>query len=89
MNVFTERDVEVLKEKLNVVRELTDIDWEMREDCIIIKDLVDEVITLTSAKSARAFLDAYCLGYQHGQDDAQEDIDAHVQTDGIAVQRRG
>ncbi len=68
---FTDSDVTEVLDLLKAVNEITEIGWEFKEHGLVVTGLDEGVseVTLSHPRSARAYLDAYLLGYNHGRSD--------------------
>ena len=72
---FTANDVEELSAKLDAISKLTDISWEFTDDELTVSGLDIDPIKFASRYSARAGLDLYLLGHQHGFEDGKYIVD--------------
>lgn len=71
---FFEQNKDELTELLGKVLNVSEIGYEFKDDTLILKGLLDseEAITFTHPNSAKAFLDGYLLGYDHGFGDGRK-----------------
>lgn len=72
-NLFNDKDVEKLTEVLNRIDQVTEIGWKFDDEGLAISGLKPEgEVFIGHPRAARAFLDAYLLGYDHGFKDGRE-----------------
>ncbi len=76
LELFSDDDINEITELLKAVDQITQISWEFEERRgLVVSGLDTDVgdVVLSHPRSARAYLDAYLLGYYHGKSDGKED----------------
>ena len=72
---FDERSQDTITEILRKVNAVTEISWEFTESRLVVDGLSDMPITFTHFNSARAGLELYLEGYDHGYGDGSSPPD--------------
>jgi len=70
--LFDHFQIKTITNILGRINHLTEIDWKFTNDTLVVNGIEKDSITFTHPKSAKAFLDAYLIGYDHGYSDGRD-----------------